>query len=246
MSGGPSYQGGVPAVTKQGIFDSHVTQQHRVGEVMRLNDGRAFRYAYNGGAVLAVGKLVTGLACTQVAKSVLPASVAIGSYELTVVTAAADLNMAEGYMNVESGTGLGYSYKIKSSKANAATATSTDIVLYDPIQVALVSGGTSVVTLHYNPWYGVVLQASMALPVVGVPPIAVPINYYFWCQTWGPVAVYTGQTPAISMRLVSSDSTLWGAVTDDAAASFDQILGYNMGDTGANTNYNLIYLTIAP
>ena len=245
MASGPTYQGGVPAVMKQGIFDSHATQQHRLGEVIRLNDGRAYRYAKNGAAILAVGKLVTAIACTQVAKNVLPASVAIGDYDLTVVTTAADLNMAEGYMNVESGTGLGYSYKIKSSKANAATATYTDIVLYDPIQIALVSGGTSKVTLHYNPWYAVVLQASMALPIVGVPPIAVPASEYFWCQTWGPVACWIGQTPAISIRL-ATNTLVYGAAVLDAAASVDQIIGYNMGDTGADGTYCLIYLNIAP
>lgn len=242
---GVTYQGGVPAVTKEGIFHSGTNQLHRLGEVIRLNDGRAFRYAKNGAGILAVGKLVTAIACTQVAKNVLPASVAIGDYELTVVTSAADLNMAEGYMNVESGTGLGYSYKIKSSRANAATSTSTDLVLYDPIQVALVSGGTSVVTLHYNPWYAVVLQASMALPIVGVPPIAVPASEYFWCQTWGPVACLIEGSPAISIRLVT-DGTNWGAATLDAAASVDQVVGYNMGDTGGDGTYCLVYLNIAP
>ena len=239
---GVTYQGGTPAVMKQSIFEESATQRHKIGERIALND-RVFRYALNGAANLTVGKLVTGVTSPQVNKSVLAA--AIGDFKVTVVTSAANANFAEGYLLTHDGTGEGYNYKIVSSSANAATATSTDVVLYDPIQVALVASATSEVTLLYNPWWGTVVQATMALPVVGVNPIAVTAAYYYWCQTWGPCAVMTEGTPAVSMRL-TGDGTTFGAVTDDAAASFDQIYGYNMTAVGVDGEYTLADLRISP
>lgn len=91
-------------------------------------------------------------------------------------------------------------YRIKSN-TGAAIGNPFTVTLYDPIVGALATA-TDYVVLHANPYGsmrsprqetldGGILDVNEIyhFSYLGVPLMAVPLNHYFWMQTWGPCAV---------------------------------------------------------
>lgn len=243
-----SLKGIGPIPPKQGILEESSTQMAALGQGLVMNDGRRFHYALNGAAALSPGKLIQSKASPANAlnKNVLAA--AVGAYTVTVVSDAAITDAAEGYLTVNDGTGEGQMLKIKTSAANASTATSTDCVLYDPVNVALVAGGTSQAMISYNPWDDVVIQDGDTNGITfccGVPIIPVQAAYYFWCQTWGLAPIWQGGTNVIG-SMVAQDVENAGAATLQASGSVEQVYGVTYGAVGVDTEYRVTYLTICP
>lgn len=240
-SGGGAQSVGM--LMKQGIYQESATAKYRVGDVLRLSDGRAFRYAKNGAVALGIGKFVTMVANPYTNKQVYAA--AIGATAVGVKTSSAATSVEEGYLYVNDGTGQGQTRKIKEVAAHASSASHTLLTLYDGLETAIVASATSEASIAYNPWMKVVLQAASAAVVVGVPPIAVTASYYFWCQTWGLCAVLSGGNNAVGARL-TTNATNFGETVAEAAASVIQTYGLAVGATHVDTEYNMVYLTIAP
>jgi len=224
----------------QGIYEESASAQAKIGTRVQVGD-RVFYYAYAGGTALAAGKLLENAALTPEVNKACGTAAAAGAYEVTnITTAAAQLYLAEGYLSVNDGAGEGLTYKIKSSKANASTSTSTDVTLYDPIVTALTT--SSEVTLMHSPYYDLDLSATITNHIVGVAPIPVTANYYFWCQTWGPCALLQTSTDAAGSIMVPH--TTDGSVTTLSVYT-SNIVGFNMV-VGANTEYRLAWLRITP
>ena len=223
----------------QGIYEASATQKAEIGYRILVGD-RVFRYAYAGGTALIAGTLVKSAQLPAEVNKAVSAAVSVGAYKVTVTTAAAQLYLAGGYMVVNDVDGEGHVYRIKSSAANATTATSTDLVLYDPIAVALTT--SSEVELYGSPYYDLDLAAAITDHISGVPPIAVTANYYFWLQTWGFCACLVGATTTAGALLVPH--TTDGSVTP-ASVFTSEIIGHALTG-GTATEYNGIYLRIAP
>lgn len=241
-SGGGAQSVGM--LIKQGIYQESATPKYRVGDVLRLSDGRAFRYAKNGAVALAIGKYVTAVGAVETNKQVYAA--AIGSYTVGLKTSSAQASSTqEGYFYVNDGTGQGQYYKVKSTETHPSSASHTLVTLYDPLVTAVVASGTSEASLGYNPWMNVVLQASSTTMVVGVPLIAVTANYYFWCQTWGVCCTLSGDGAAVGARL-TTNATNFGENVAEGTASIIQTYGIAIDAANVDTEYNLNYLTIAP
>jgi len=224
----------------QGIFEESSTAKAKIGTRLQVGD-RVFYYAYAGGTALAAGKLVENASLTPEVNKACGTAAAAGAYEVTnITTAAAQAYLAEGYLSVNDADGEGLTYKIKSSKANATTSTSTDVVLYDPIITALTT--SSEVTLMHNPYWDLDIAATITNHIVGVPPIPVTANYYFWCQTWGPCAILQTGTDAAGSILVPS--TTDGAVTSQTLYT-SNIVGFQLV-VGVSGEYRLVWLRITP
>lgn len=224
----------------QGIYEASSTAKAKIGTRLQVGD-RVFYYAYAGGTDLAAGKLVEPASITPEVNKACGTAAAAGAYEVTnITTAAAQLYLAEGYLSVNDADGEGLTYKIKSSKANATTSTSTDVTLYDPIVTALTT--SSEVTLMHSPYWDLDLSATITNHIVGVPPIPVTANYYFWCQTWGPCAVLQSSTDAAGSIMVPH--TTDGAVTTQSAYT-SNIVGFQMV-VGVGGEYRLVWLRITP
>jgi len=228
-----------PIKAAQGIYEESATAKAEIGTRIEVGD-RVFRYAYAGGIALAAGKLMKSAQLPAEVNKAVAAVAAAGTYVVTVTTVAAQLYLAGGYMVVNDVNGEGSCYRIKSSAANATTATSTDIVLYDPIAVALTT--SSEVELYGSPYYDLDLSAGVTDHISGIPPIAVTANYYFWLQTWGPCACLVGATTAAGDLLVPH--TTDGSVAPGSVFT-SNIVGFAL-TPGTATEYNAMWLRIAP
>ena len=215
-----------PAVSNmmtRDIYNESATKKCMLGTVIQLNDGRKYAYAKAGAAGLAVGKLMQSAitAADHVKDMVVAANAAIGATSISVTvtsggTAVTKDQFKDGFLFVNDATGEGQCRRIKSNTA-AAAAAATTITLYndEPLTVALVAS-TSEVGLVVNPYNGVLVSPTTltGLPI-GVTPIAVTANYYFWLQISGICACLTSGTVVVGMPVYASTDAA-GAVGPDA------------------------------
>jgi hypothetical protein len=226
----------------QGVYTMSETQLAELGARVAFADGRVFRYAKAGAVALAPGKLVKAGALVAQTNKAVAAAAAIGSYTVTVTTSSAITTAEEGFLQINDAAGEGIQYKIKDCTANATTATSTDFELYDPIATALTT--SSEATVLYNSYEQCEIAAAVTDILLGVPPIAVTAEYYFWCQTWGTANVLSEGTPAAGTTVQVAISGSPAGVTTRAADTTLSV-GY-MLDVGVDTEYKPVWLTIAP
>uniref|UniRef100_A0A6M3KIV1 Uncharacterized protein n=1 Tax=viral metagenome TaxID=1070528 RepID=A0A6M3KIV1_9ZZZZ len=232
-----------PIPPAQGIYEMSETAKAVLGQRIEFHDGRVFRYAKAGASNLAPGKLVqagTINAAGYLNKAC--AAAAVGAYSVTVTTSAAVTTGEEGYLQINDASGEGIQYKIKKTAANATTATKTDVTLYDPIATALTA--SSEATIILNPYEAVVICAATTDIVLGVPPITVTAEYYFWLQTWGLACVLAEGTPPAGNMVTIAAGTMPGGTTivasDIAPTIGRQVL------VGVNGEYKPVFLMITP
>ena len=230
-----------PIKASQGIYEDSSTAKAIVGTRIEVGD-RVFRYAYAGGTALIAGTLVKAVEVPSQVNIAVGTAAAVGTYSIPNITTAAhaETALAGGYMVVNDVNGEGHCYRIKSSAANADTSTSTDLVLYDPLAVALTT--SSQVELYGSIYYDLDKSATVTDHIAGIPPIAVTANYYFWLQTWGPCAALVGATSAAGDML--TPHTTDGSVCPGSVFT-SNIIGFAL-TPGTATEYNGIYLRVAP
>lgn len=188
--------GGIPI--QQGLYEES-TKKTDLGTPVPFLDGRIFRYAKcNAGTGITKGHMAESptvvaneSSITQTAMTNAISGASIGAKVIKVLlTAAIAANLYEdGYLTIESSTGLGQCFRIKSNKAGGgAVATPCELTLYDPLVVAL--SATSVISLTKNKYANVVVCPSTPVGVpIGVPLITVTAGKYFWAQTRGCCAL---------------------------------------------------------
>ena len=237
-------------------FAESASAQFPIGSILKYND-RTFRYCRNGGSGLAAGKVT----CTRDKshasnhKNISCLAAAIGDTTVTIITTGTNIvkdEYAGGYLYVNDGTGEGHCYKIKSHPAHThASSPNCVMTLHDPIVIALVASGTSEVSLSHSKYEKVIVAPGttpMTGQTVGVPPIAVTADYYFWNQVSGPAAVLVSGTVVIgdSVCHTISGGTA-GAVAPRVADSAAQRVARTVGEVmqvNASTEYALIDLTM--
>lgn len=230
----------------QGLYEISSTRKEQLGTLRLTADGRKFRYARAGAAALAAGKLgvAADMNAAHVNEAIL-AAVAVGTtqLELTVTAGAAILEneLKGGQFQVNDETGQGQTYVIQSNSAISASGTTINIILEDPIKVALDT--TSEFTLVHSPWNDVVESTTLG-KACGVPLVAVTIAYYYWAQTGGlTVGLITG-TPA-SGSLLQQCNAVDGAMEIYASGTITyKPVAEMFGQAGVDTEYNPIVLHI--
>ena len=235
------------------IYQQSAEQQYELGDRLALDDGRVFRYAKAGEALVA-GRLkqsaaTGGNTTEQVNMAVAVASVVNkNSVTLTADTDAITANQfKDGYLVVYSGTasqGGGQTYKIESNGA-ASAAGNFSVITYEPHKVAISTSAKA--SVCKNPYDSVIIYptTSTGMPV-GVPLIAVSANYYCWLQTWGICGVWNdaGGGLTVAADVLASNQTAGGVEADDAAKA-QQRIGYPVY-AGAASKCSPIFLQIAP
>jgi len=240
----------------QGIYEQSATQQAPLGARLVHEDGngsslRVFRYAKNGAAALAAGKLCQSAANgggTTVQKELVVVSHAAVGSNLITLTAATDSHTADkfkdGFLSVYDGSaaqGVGQTYTIKSNTAAGAGADFT-VTLYDKFIVSVLAG-TATANVVKHPYDAIVICNSTITGIpVGDPLIAVTISYYCWVQTYGPCCVLGDGTWAYATGLAASNATSGALEVSDGALPD---VGYAMIDS-ATTKYGCAFLQIAP
>jgi hypothetical protein len=118
--------------------------------------------------------------------------------------------------------------------------------LAEPLVIALTT--SSVVSLVYNPWFGVlVAPAAAAEIVVGVPEFTVTaatatVNQYFWAKTKGIASVLSDGVIGKGSQAIQSASVIGAAVVEGTSA-VTQRLGWAPEAT-VDTKYDPLFLNI--
>ena len=233
----------------QGIYEENSVQQYPLGFRVPLSDGRVFHYTENASTGLAAGKLIgSPLVFTEIERTITAAAAQFATQvTYTAVGTITSNQYQDGFLCVVDGTGEGLQYKIKSHPAIAAAATGT-ITLYDGIITALDT--TSDVMLLPSLYKDVILNPDVVLKTLGVPPIPVTADYFFWTQTWGQAMVLCGDTlgDAATERWCQPAAATGEFVSPAGGVPGTEIIGFQMGNNQnvADTDYFPIYLTIAP
>jgi len=234
-------------------YEYSATQKYKVGE-RYVEHGplrRVFRYAYSCTAVTA-GNLLSaapfGGSDTAIESiCVIPVQAAghgvVGSrlLDVTLGNAQPADRYAEGILIITNVGGTKVeSYAVESNTIGTAAV----FTLYDEL-IATPTPASDTVGLATNPWLAVdnFPAAAVGMPV-GIPLIDVPALMWFWCQTWGPVGVYTAPALTIGVDIMDDAGIIGGVISDDAA-----LIGSKPGvamTAGVATYCAHSYIRIAP
>lgn len=222
------------------------TKMMDLGTKGYTKDGRVYRYGLAGAVNLAVGKMTEEAAIVANHANRTLGTAAVGAESITVAlgaTAAAANLYADGYLNVNAGTGLGITYLVRGHAAVLSSGTLTAF-LADPIVVAT-STSDSKGTLRVNPYASVVVTPSAATAgghPTGVPNVPITASYYGWLQTGGPCALLSDSTVYTLGEEVSQ-----GASEDAGSGSLKVATLPTYGvamQLGVSGEYQLVYLTL--
>lgn len=228
----------------QGLFETSSTKKEALGALRITEDGRKFRYALSGEALVA-GQ--NGLTCDAVANHIKQTgdAVAKGVTKVSLVlgaTAATENQYRDGYLQIYDGAAgtIGYQYRIRSNTAADASA-AVVLELEDPIQVAIVT--TDTWSLIPSPFSSITQQGSLAHGLGGVVPIAVANAKYFWLQTGGLACCLNGGNSTLGAGLVQSGTE--GALKTQPDGALDAApAGHVCSFAGVDTKYCPVFLQI--
>jgi hypothetical protein len=174
------------------IYDTLATQAAPLGSELLIGMNRLFRYAKNGSGALAVGTVLQAQAPNDSHANLTCAAQAVGKSTITVTLDRGDIigrnEYKQGYIYINDQAGEGHLYDVDSHEHGGGEDTTKKINIRNHTVVALTT--SSQATLIPNPYSG--LNKPLGKPwelVMGVAPVAVPANEYFWCQVSGPCAV---------------------------------------------------------
>ena len=249
----PSYPRGIilgdESEPRQTIHEESSTQQYTLGTQLWYGDGRKFRYASSGAALSKAYMTCSATNtpnCVAEAQGTSGVNVEIGDMEITIdVTNASGITddlYAEGYVSVDTSTGIGDIYKIVACKL--LTTTTARLLLETKIRTAWAAGTT--ISLLRNRFRDVVVFPTTATqPATGIPLIDVTSGYYFWAQTKGeaPCYVDTGDTIVLGEMVgkpgthtvagacgvpTAGTSDVWGKVRYVVAAASVAVIDLNL------------------
>lgn len=210
------------------VFLNANSGSQALGQVAETSDGRVYQYSRAGASNLAAGALTTGVATT--ANSVVQTGTAnaIGSNVITYTvgaTAVTQDQFAQGYFVVTTGPGQNV-YQVVGNTAVASAGGSITVTLEDPLTVATTTASRFSLFPHPNADTVVTPGNSAAIPVNGVPNVAVTATYYYWSQVGGYGSVLSdASVPTKNTNAIVSAGTA-GAATIQLAASVTQVIGY--------------------
>lgn len=169
----------------QDIYEASAVQHFDIGTRLQL-DERVFRYACASVAFTTAMKAVHN---THAEADYNTAAVAypVGTTTLTILntagTVVADFFKGGYVWIMDLVTPLYHMYRIKSNTIFNST-TSIDVTLEQPLHHAVPA--STFTCMWRSPWAQVSPANSEYQAMVGINLIPVPINNYFWAQTWGP------------------------------------------------------------
>lgn len=217
----------------QSIYKTSSIQLAQMGSRKVVGD-RVFRYAKANQTVQ------KGIACAQIGSGTTAGNTVLfatsneglpGSRIVDLhnpASAIAKNEYAEGYLLHETGAGDrtdgGWLYRIK-SHAGFAVSNSAAFTLYDPIVGSIAIADS--VTILKNIYMDVGSCTAVQIPV-GIAPIDVTADDYFWLQTWGPSVVN-----------VASANTLGSVVFIGTSG---QCIGSSGGAAGVNDTVGVLML----
>ena len=215
----------------QGIYEESSEQKYPIGtfygEPGPLH--RGFMYAV-AGAAITPGKLLatapfSGAATTLQTAAAISVAALAGDKRIycTIVTTAQVADHFAGGVAVINDVSITpddfYTFPIVGNSALATTGTTGYVDLAYGVPVALTTSDK--IDLSVNPWKSVIIQpvTTHTGSPAGVSLINVTSNYYFWCQTWGPVGIMSNAGPLTVGAAVKAGADIAGGVASDVAGA---------------------------
>lgn len=239
------------------------TKGHPLGTRAITMDGRVFRYALANGAIGAGELVETNAQDAGNAKDLaITSATPVGNkgMRLTVGSAAVNADtFADGYVFINSGAlaGLGLLLRLSTSHASVASVGTFVISFADGETIREALTTSALAGLRKNTYLDVaqgssVAQGSRTKPIIGVAPVEVADNEFFWLQTWGEcAALYTSTIAGVASRPVMP-STVAGAFTGVTVATatvgttVPQVIGFLGENLASTTDDTVIFLTLSP
>ena len=219
-------------------FTQSSTQLFPLGTKLMYGE-RTYRYAFSGEANNA-GVLLEGAALVNANHRDIAVQAASTGTTLAVTlgaTATTADQYAEGFAHLNDDTAdvnsQGKLFKIKTHAAADAAATAT-FTLYDTIDVSIPTTGK--VDLILNPYKDVVKCATSPVnTALGVTPIEIADDRYFWLQTGGPASVLIADAVAVLGHPVVRNVGTAGSARgiDSDSDTLNGIIGTTMVVNGA-------------
>jgi len=207
-----SYEGGVGKVIAQGMRNQLSAAVTTLGTIRQLAGGREIVYAKVGAAAISAAHVMNGVAPTANHCTIAVAATAsVGAKRFTVTlgaTAAAADAYKDGFVVIQSGTGVGYSYMIDYHLSCAASGNLV-LNLKDGLETTLLA--TTRASLVANKYNGVIAATAGATVPVGVSLCTASAGYYVWLGKRGPWPVVVGSsalTPGDKVTLGSAAGTV--------------------------------------
>jgi len=189
-------------------------QEHELGDVGMLRDGRTFRYNFMDGAVTAGKLLQTSANVANHDMDLVTAIAAIGATTITVTlgaTALAKDAAKNGYLYVNSLVGAGQLFKI-ATHAAVASGGSFACPIQDEGGVRTALDATSLCGIMYDPFKDVIVAPTTPTgDIVGVTVVDRADNTYGWGLVQGISPVLINGTVIIG-RDVTRGVTTAGSV----------------------------------
>ena len=220
-----------------------------------VHGSREYRYCRVGSGGIAKGLLVQTAAILTNTRDLSPtdATTAAGSKTLSVelggsAAAVAANQFQDGFVVINDGAGEGHIYQVRSNTAVADASVDPTIVFtfYEPLQVAVTTGGSSKIDIIPNPYYNVETadhdSGNFTGAVVGATAMGLTANNFGWIQTKGPAPLLTVSTVDMGDQVVRARGTSNGGVqasADDTDAKVGVVLHQNDGG-----DYSVILLDI--
>lgn len=236
------------------------------------SDGRVFRYALNGATALSAARLIMRAAVDN-------AEFSTGNYistamgTITSTWSSLDIyctwdatstfgldKFADGYMVTSGTTGPGQMVRLKGNTTGVGATASQVVTLKLKEDSRLSASITTAqeISLFLNPYKGTLVNLGTTggkSCVLGIAPMAVTANYYYWLQTWGPAVAIGIAAPALGQPLKQDVTTsnsgyinTWQhGSTEGTSADWPQIIGYCLAaGNAAALEATLINLMISP
>lgn len=238
-------------IASQSLYDESATQEMQVGTLGVDQKGNRYRYVKNGLAALVAGNLLQEpVEDTNFRSMVVQAAAAIGADEVSVTlggTAVTANLFDEGYLWVESSTGIGQRFNIVSHTVQTSTTGTLTVQLDRPLKVALTT--SSQVTIRKNPYRGVIQYpvTTQTGGAVGVALYAMTASYFGWIQSGGFTNVLfdTGSNTANEIGGIVPSAAVAGSVKvaaeTDASPSY---IGFAREVASVDSTIGAVHLTI--
>lgn len=251
----------IPSIIYGDYGDEKVTSSTKIGnlplgQLMILPDGRKYRHAKSGGTTLIVGSVLRQgmIADTVMDQDVVSyAGGALGALSITLTmggTATVANYYADGYLYTSLSAGVGSVYKIASHGAVGTDTEELEFTLADHDEIALaIDAGSTKAGLRQNEYGSCLLNPSATNAfkgiICGIAPVAVPADYYFWCQRSGVAVGQSASNSCLIGEGVSASSAEAGSieVCSTADGELNDVIGHSMV-IGAGGTYVLIHLEL--
>ncbi len=220
-----------------------------LGQRAQTSDGKAFRYGVNGtgsGTALSAGQLMQGAVVSTNHQNRTGVTTVAGQSVVTFAVGATLVSSnqyAQGYLNVNAGTGAGQMLLI-SGNTSALSSGSPTVNLADEIITATLASDSKF-SLIPN-LYSAVIQhsATLAAGPAGVTQLAVPDTYYAWFQVGGECSVLGDAGAAAAGAPITYSDDTAGAVGPYETDAVGPVLGFAT-QLGVSTEYRAVFLTIS-